>query len=297
MNEGSGTGRADDWLDRAIRDLVERAGSDAPDEPATLWFAPPARRPHSHWLAAAAALLVLVALASVVALRGGSNQTAESLPALQSSPSATTARRPTSTSTIPTATPTTAKVVPSTTTPTARPVVQKYGTIKCGDGIGKITIPAIDVNFYYVACVGTAELNRGVGHFPKSVTPGQLGNAALTGHRTSHLAPFSDLDELKAGDVIQIETILGGAYTYVVTGSEVVEPSDYHVVTDSDPTRATLTLITCTPKFTSKQRLVVHAELDPTRTPTPVGVGQVYYGAADPDTSLSGNADRLPESD
>ena len=293
MDEGSAAARADDWLDRAIHDLVERAGSDAPDEPATLWFAPPPRRPRSGLVAAAAVLLVVVALASVVALRGdGSHRTAGSSPALQPSTFATTARPPSSSTT-----PTTAKAAPATTTPTARPVVQKYGPIKCGDGIGKITIPAIDVNFYYVACVGKDELNRGVGHFPKSVVPGQLGNAALTGHRTSHLAPFGDLDMLEPGDVIQIETILGGAYTYIVTSSEVVNPSDYHVVTDSDPTRATLTLITCTPKFTSKQRLVVHAKLDPTHSPTPVGVGQIYYGETSPDASLGGNTDRLPESD
>jgi len=196
---------------------------------------------------------------------------------------------PDTTSTVPptvvpgdTSVPTTTTVpAETTTTVSTGPVAQDYGPIKCGDGLGKITIPEIDVNFYYVACVGKDELNRGVGHFPKSVVPGQMGNAALAGHRTSHLAPFGDLDSLEPGDAIQIETILGGAYTYVVTGSEVVDPSDYHVVTDSDPNKATLTLITCTPKFTSKQRLVIHAELDPTRSPTPVGIGQLFYGEDD----------------
>jgi len=293
MNDRTSGTQAGDPLDRAIRELVERAGSDTPEEPATLWFAPPPRRTHPRWLPAAAAILIVVALASVVAIRrGGSAPGAESIVPVHSTTPTSTARHPSTT------TPTTVKTTTTTTTTTtvpARPVVQHYGRIKCGDGIGKITIPAIDVNFYYVACVGTDELNRGVGHFPKSVVPGQLGNAALSGHRTSHLAPFGDLDMLKPGDAIQIETILGGAYTYVMTGSEVVEPSDYHVVTDSDPTKATLTLITCTPKFTSKQRLVIHAELDPTRSPTPVGVGQMYYGEAG--TGLSDRTDVLPESD
>ena len=189
---------------------------------------------------------------------------------------------------------TTTTLAPETTTTVpSGPVEQDYGLIKCGDGIGKITIPKIDINFYYVACVGKDELNRGVGHFPKSVVPGQLGNAALAGHRTSHKAPFGDLDELEPGDVIKIETILGGAYSYVVTGSEVVDPSDYHVVTDSDPTKATLTLITCTPKYTSKQRLVVHADLDPSLSGSAVGIGEIYYGEANPDASL-GN-DTLPD--
>jgi len=209
-------------------------------------------------------------------------------------PAVTTATTPASVApTVPSDTSVTTTTAPSKTTVPAGPVQQDYGAIECGDGIGKITIPKIDVNFFYVACVGKSELDRGVGHFPKSVVPGQFGNAALAGHRTSHKAPFEDLDELEPGDEIRIETILGGAYTYVVTGSEVVDPSDYNVVTDSDPTKATLTLITCTPKFTSKQRLVIHADVDPARSGSPVGVGEIYYGETSPDPSLG--AGTLPD--
>ena len=91
---------------------------------------------------------------------------------------------------------------------------------------------------------------------------------------------------MKPGDEIDIETVLGGAYVYIVTGSEVVEPSDYHVVTDKPmPNTATLTLITCTPKWTSKQRLVIHSTLDASRS-SAVGIGETYYGEANPDASL-----------
>ena len=185
-------------------------------------------------------------------------------------------------------------VAPTATTVPGPPVKQNYGLVKDGDGIGRITIPKISVDFYYVAGVSKDDLNRGVGHFPESVVPGQLGNAALAGHRTSHKAPFGDLDELKPGDEIDIETVLGGAYVYVVTGSEVVEPSDYHVVTDppTPPDTATLTLITCTPKFTSKQRLVIHSTLDASRS-SAVGIGETYYGEASPDPSLAGTT--LPD--
>ncbi len=185
-----------------------------------------------------------------------------------------------------TASPPTTAVPTTATTVAGPPVRQDYGLVKDGDGIGRITIPKISVDFYYVAGVSKDDLNRAVGHFPESVVPGQLGNAALAGHRTSHKAPFGDLDELKPGDEIDIETVLGGAYVYIVTGSEVVEPSDYHVVTDSDPNVATLTLITCTPKFTSKQRLVIHSTLDASRS-SAVGIGETYYGEANPDASLA----------
>ncbi len=173
--------------------------------------------------------------------------------------------------------------VPDTTVPDTNvaaptgPVRQIYGNVNPGDSLGEIKIPKIDLDFYIVAGVSKQNLNDGVGHFPNTPLPGQLGNSALAGHRTSHLAPFGDLDLLKPGDEVQIFTSIGGAYSYVVTDSIVVNPSDYYVVTDSDPTKATLTLITCTPKLSSKQRLVVHATLDTTRG-SQVGEPLIYYG-------------------
>ena len=167
-----------------------------------------------------------------------------------------------------------------TTTSSIEPVPQIYGNVQPGDSLGEIRIPKIDLDFYIVAGVSKQNLSDGVGHFPNTPLPGQLGNSALAGHRTTHLAPFENLDQLQPGDEIEIRTILGDAYVYLVTDSVVVSPSDYQVVTDSDPTKATLTLITCTPKFTSAQRLVIHAALDPTRG-SPVGEASIYYGEGD----------------
>jgi sortase A len=180
----------------------------------------------------------------------------------------------------PTTTP--ATVLPDTSTTAVVPVQQVYGNVQPGDSLGEIRIPKIDLDFYIVAGVSKANLDDGVGHFPNTPLPGQVGNSALAGHRTSHLAPFGDLDLLRPGDEVQIFTKIGGAYSYIVTDSLVVKPTDYHVVTDSDPNRATLTLITCTPKLSSKQRLVVHATLDTTRG-SPVGLPLIYYGQ-DPST-------------
>ncbi|MCU1399185.1 MAG: peptidase family protein, partial [Acidimicrobiales bacterium] len=73
-----------------------------------------------------------------------------------------------------------------------------------------------------------------------------------------------------------------------------VDPSDYSIVTNSDPSRATLTLVTCTPKWSSTQRLVVHADLDAARSGSPVGIGQAFYGEAEPDSTLgAGTGDGL----
>lgn len=168
----------------------------------------------------------------------------------------------------------------TTTTTSIEPVPQIYGNVQPGDSLGEIRIRKIDLDFYIVAGVSKQNLSDGVGHFPNTPLPGQLGNSALAGHRTTHLAPFYDLDKLEPGDEIEITTILGDAYVYIVTDSIVVTPSDYNVVTDSDPTKATLTLITCTPIGTSSHRLVVHATLDPTRG-SPVGEASIYYGEGD----------------
>ena len=172
---------------------------------------------------------------------------------------------------------------------------QNYGAIQPGDVLARLKIPKIGLDFYVVAGVNVKDLRKGVGHFPNTPLPGQLGNSALAGHRTSHLQPFYSLDELKPGDEIQVFTKLGDGYAYIVTDSLVVNPSDYYVITDSDPKVATLTLITCTPLGTSSHRLVVHATLDPTRS-SAIGLPVINYGQQDPipaDTALPGD-DTVP---
>ncbi len=109
--------------------------------------------------------------------------------------------------------------------------------------------------------VQPADLKQGPGHYPDTPMPGQLGNSAIAGHRTTYGQPFYRLDELQAGDPIDLTTVQGH-FTYRVTGSEVVNPSQSDVIDTVDPDLATLTLTTCTPRYTAKQRLIVFAELD-----------------------------------
>lgn len=161
--------------------------------------------------------------------------------------------------------------VAPTTPPTTAPVVvpgpdQGLPVPERGDAVAKLVIPRIGVDWIVVAGVSRNDLKEGPGHFDDTPYPGQLGNAAIAGHRTTHGAPFGNLDQLDPGDEIQVTMGNGETYVYVVNGSEVVTPDDYHVITDSDPSRATLTLVTCTPKWSSTHRLIVHADLDPTRS-------------------------------
>lgn len=133
--------------------------------------------------------------------------------------------------------------------------------------------------------------------------PGQLGNAAIAGHRTTYGAPFNRLDELKIGDEIRIETLWGGNYLYRVTaltlkdgysqdlfGASItsrdadsqgvfpVSPSSIDVLgwykntgaAATDPYLATLTLTTCHPEFSARQRLVATAVLSTKESDAPV---------------------------
>jgi sortase A len=127
-----------------------------------------------------------------------------------------------------------------------------------GSPVGTITIPSIGVSMVIVEGTGDAQLAAGPGHYPNTPLPGEVGNAAIAGHRTTYLHPFYDLNELVLGDPITIVT-LQGVFLYHVTSSQSVLPSDVSVVDQT--LTPTLTLTTCTPRYSASQRLVVHARL------------------------------------
>ncbi|MEM1335725.1 MAG: sortase, partial [Actinomycetota bacterium] len=140
---------------------------------------------------------------------------------------------------------------------------QNLPPVDDGDAIARIEIPRIGVSDIVVAGIDIGDLKRGPGHFPDTPLPGQLGNAAIAGHRTTYGAPFFRVDELDPGDEIRVTT-LNGVFVYRVTGQRIVAPSEYQVVATTDPSRATLTLVSCHPRYTAQQRIIISAELDPT---------------------------------
>ena len=130
-----------------------------------------------------------------------------------------------------------------------------------GDPVGIIRIPKIDVNWGVVEGVQLTDLAIGPGHYPGTPLPGQIGNAAIAGHRTTHGAPFFRVNELGVGDKIFINT-LAGNYTYSVTQKPfAVQPTDYGVVANT-PT-ATLTLTSCEPRYSAARRIIIKARLLP----------------------------------
>ncbi len=116
---------------------------------------------------------------------------------------------------------------------------------------------------FVVAGVGIGDLQRGPGHYPSTAGPGQPGNFAVAGHRTTYGAPFYHLDQLAAGDEILVTDRSGVRYTYRVVDERVVAPSDGSVLGENPlgSGRPVLTLTTCHPRFSNAQRLIVFAEL------------------------------------
>lgn len=136
----------------------------------------------------------------------------------------------------------------------------KAGELASGDPITKISIPAADLKpTVVVEGTGASALRAGAGHYPNTPLPGEEGNVAIAGHRTTYGKPFANLDRLKPGDEIFLETPLG-KYTYKVSRDPfVVVPTDFSVIAQTPG--KTLTLTTCHPKGSARQRLIIKADL------------------------------------
>jgi sortase A len=122
----------------------------------------------------------------------------------------------------------------------------------------RIQIPAINIDAPIVQGDGWEQLKKGVGQHVGSADPGQKGNLVLTAHDDVFGEIFRYIDQLKKGDQIVIYTAIR-AYTYVVTGSQVVEPTRVDVMAPTD--NPTLTLISCYPYRVDNKRIIVTAEL------------------------------------
>jgi sortase A len=159
-----------------------------------------------------------------------------------------------------------------------------------GEPLLRLEIPAIDVDDIVVPGVHLDDLKDGPGHYPDTPLPGQLGNAAIAGHRTTYGAPFFDVDRLEAGDEIITTLLNGDRFVYEVTHTEIVSATDYWVVTTRNPDIAELTLTSCHPKYTARDRIVVHSVLVPEKSSN-VGFPTFYELDGDDD------AEQIPGDD
>jgi sortase A len=143
--------------------------------------------------------------------------------------------------------------------------------VAVGVALTRLRVPRIGLNALVVQGTSPSALRAGAGHYVGSPLPGESGNVAIAGHRTTYGRPFNRLDELKPGDEAVLDTPIA-TYVYKVVAPFdghpnpwVVRPSDVSVL---DRTAGhELTFTTCNPKGSAAQRLVLRLELTATRPP------------------------------
>jgi sortase A len=141
--------------------------------------------------------------------------------------------------------------------------------VKVGDAFAIVRIPRFGKAFARPLYEGTTRdvLQRGIGHYEDNAMPGEVGNFAMAGHRTTYGKPFNRIAELRPDDVVLVET-KDTWYVYRVTSHEIVPPTQTSVVLPVpnkpgvEAKVATLTMTSCHPEFSSRERFVVHGELE-----------------------------------
>jgi sortase A len=163
-----------------------------------------------------------------------------------------------------------------------------------GQPVGIIQIPSIGLNQVVVEGVGTPDLRQGPGHYPGTPLPGQRGNVAIAGHRTTYGHPFYNLDAVPQNGRVVLLT-RQGVFVYRTQSITPVSPTDTSVL---DPSaQALLTLTTCNPRFSASQRLILRARLTASLLYGPGNVKQAAPSPSDRAPSTfedGGSSDWLP---
>ncbi|MDQ3962429.1 MAG: class E sortase [Actinomycetota bacterium] len=135
------------------------------------------------------------------------------------------------------------------------------GTIKVGKPLTRMEIPKLDVDVIVVEGTTPAALHAGAGHYPETVLPGELGNVAIAGHRTTYGRPFNRMDELDPGDEIILTTPIGKHTYEVMADPWVVDPANWAPIFEYKKGGSFLTLTSCHPEGSAAYRIIVRAEL------------------------------------
>jgi sortase A len=129
-----------------------------------------------------------------------------------------------------------------------------------GDLLGRLSIPALKKSWPIIEGTRTSDLKKGVGHYVKSVLPGDKDNCVLSAHRDTF---FASLGDVKKGDRLTVETARG-SFNYEVTRTRIVGKNDRTVIVPTG--HGVLTLTTCYPfdyVGSAPKRYIVSADLVP----------------------------------
>ncbi len=127
-----------------------------------------------------------------------------------------------------------------------------------------LEIPSASVADIVVNGATVSALRHGPGHISGTALPGEPGNSAIAGHRTTYGAPFANLNDVNLGDQVHVTTGKG-RFTYTVSDVKIVGPNQTDVLRPQKD-RTLLTLITCHPRWSTAKRLIIVAELSSSET-------------------------------
>lgn len=141
-----------------------------------------------------------------------------------------------------------------------------------GDDVtfGNLIVPRFGADYSRPIAEGVSvqgALADGIGHYPGTQMPGDVGNFALAGHRTGWGQPLGDIGNFQVGDSIYIETEAGW-YRYVFRSLEYVMPTSIEVLDPVpqlpgvQPTDRIITLTSCNPKLTAAERIIMYGVYD-----------------------------------
>ncbi|MGH2971636.1 MAG: sortase [Gaiellaceae bacterium] len=127
-----------------------------------------------------------------------------------------------------------------------------------GEAIGRIVIGRVGLNMVLVDGTDESSLEKGPGRDLRSYMPGQNRLVYIAGHRTTYLAPFSHINDIRVGDYIRLEMPYA-TFVYRMTTHRIVPASDMSVL--RSPTHELLELQACHPRFFATHRYIVYAKL------------------------------------
>lgn len=150
--------------------------------------------------------------------------------------------------------------------PGAVPVTEDGLLAPAGEAFAILRLPTLGADYQEPVLAGTATstLQRGIGHYEDTAAPGEIGNFSIAGHRTTYGAPFSRIAELRERDPVIVQTA-AGYFVYRVSAVEIVSPQQVDVIAPVPrqpgvaPTTAMMTMTSCHPRYSARQRYIVHS--------------------------------------
>jgi sortase A len=131
-------------------------------------------------------------------------------------------------------------------------------TLTTGGPVGRLKIGRLGLDIYVVQGTDHESLKKGPGHYVGSSLPGQGGLIYIAGHRTTYLAPFADINDIRVGDYMTLQ-VPYGTFEYRTVRHYIVSADDLAVLRNTG--HEILRLQACHPRFFATNRYIVDADL------------------------------------